>query len=555
MRSIRTASAAVAARFESLPTLIRRHSAVTRTSVVALALAVVLGLSQQAVSQASRPTPEVAAASLLPANIGMAIPSTDAIRIDFNTPMNPASVDAAMRVLPETPFVTTWSADGRSVEVTPSRRWSTDERYVVLVPGVTTTASGLPLGKTARYSFTTQTAPIVADFQVRVDDPAADTVAKQPKALLESGSRADEAAVALAPPPNTKAGVSRRTSVTLGFSVPMDQADVESHFAITPSVDGSFSWNGNQVTFTPTTAFEANARYSVSVAEARDALGNRIGGDPVFSFTTRVGAQVVRSAPTPNQADVSGNVLQLWFSAPMNTDSVDRAFALWDRSAGGLVGGNLSWNDEGTQLTFIGDADFPPGRQFELELGRGALDTDGNRVETSYEFTSVDAAPLDIAVTQRAAPQAPPAPRPVVPVAAPSGDAVQYALNQVNAARAAYGFGALSLDGAVSAVAQAHAADQAANGYFSHTSLDGRTREQRLAAGGVSFGASGENQCYYSGMSVIDTLNWCHAQFMAEPYPGQWNHIGNILSPTYSRMGVGIAQAGATVIITWDFVG
>ena len=555
MRSIRNASAAFAARFESLPTLIRRHSAVTRTSVVALALAIVLGLSHQAVSQASPPTPEVAAASLLPANVGMAIPSNDAIRIDFNTPMNRASVDASLRVLPETSFVTSWSADGRSVELTPSRRWSTDERYLVLVPGAATTASGLPLGKTTRYSFTTQTAPIVADFQVKVDDPAADTVAKQPKALLESGSRADEAAAALVPPPNTKAGVSRRTSVTLGFSVPMDQADVEEHFAITPSVDGSFDWNGNQVTFTPEAPFEADARYSVSVAEARDALGNRIGGDPVFSFTTRVGAQVVRSVPGANQVDVSGNVLQLWFSAPMNTDSVDRAFALWDRSAGGLVGGNLSWNERGTQLTFIGDADFAPGRQFELQLGKGAVDTDGNRVEASYGFTSVAAAPVDVAVTQRSAPVAPPPPRPVVPVAAPSGDAVQYALNQVNAARAAYGFGPLALDGGVSAVAQAHAADQAANGYFSHTSLDGRTREQRLAAGGVSFGASGENQCYYNGMSVVDTLNWCHAQFMAEPYPGQWNHIGNILSPSFSRMGVGIAQAGATVIITWDFVG
>lgn len=555
MRSIRSASAAFAARFESLPALIRRHRAVTRVSVVALSLAVVLGLSQQAVSQASRPTPEVAAVSLLPANIGMAIPTNDAIRIDFNTPMNPASVDAGLRVLPETSFATTWSADGRSVELTPSRRWSTDERYLVLVPADSTTASGLPLGKTTRYSFTTQTAPIVADFQVKVDEPAAELIDKQPKALLEAGSRADEAAAGLAPPPNTKAGVSRHTSVTLGFSVPMDRASVEEHLAITPAVEGSFSWNGNQVTFTPTTPFEADARYSVSVAEARDTLGNRIGGDPVFSFTTRVGAQLVRSAPKANQADVSGNVLQLWFSAPMNTDSVDDAFALWDRTAGGLVGGNLNWNDRGTRLTFIGDADFVPGRQFELELGSGALDAEGNRVETSYAFTSVAAAPVDVAVTQRAAPVAPSAPRPVVPVAAPSGDAVQYALNQVNSARAAYGFGPIALDGAVSAVAQAHAADQAANGYFSHTSLDGRTREQRLAAGGVSFGASGENQCYYNGMSIIDTLNWCHAQFMAEPYPGQWNHIANILGPNFSRMGVGIAQAGATVIITWDFVG
>jgi uncharacterized protein YkwD len=95
--------------------------------------------------------------------------------------------------------------------------------------------------------------------------------------------------------------------------------------------------------------------------------------------------------------------------------------------------------------------------------------------------------------------------------------------------------------------------DQAVNGYFSHTSLDGRTREDRLRAGGVSFGWSGENQCYHVGMSDQSTLDWCHAQFMAEPYPGHWNHIANILNPKAHRMGVGIANVGGRVVIVWDF--
>ena len=95
-----------------------------------------------------------------------------------------------------------------------------------------------------------------------------------------------------------------------------------------------------------------------------------------------------------------------------------------------------------------------------------------------------------------------------------------YALNQVNAARAAYGFAPLVLDAAISAAASSHAWDQASNGYFSHYGLNGSTRESRLRAAGVSFGWSGENQCYHMGMSEQATLDWCHAQFMAEPYPG-----------------------------------
>ena len=49
------------------------------------------------------------------------------------------------------------------------------------------------------------------------------------------------------------------------------------------------------------------------------------------------------------------------------------------------------------------------------------------------------------------------------------------------------------------------------------------------------------------------TLDWCHAQFMAEPYPGQLNHIANILNPNAHRMGVGIAQVGSKIVIVWDF--
>ena len=79
------------------------------------------------------------------------------------------------------------------------------------------------------------------------------------------------------------------------------------------------------------------------------------------------------------------------------------------------------------------------------------------------------------------------------------------------------------------------------NGYFSHTGLDGSTTASRLRAGGVSFSWSGENICYYNGLGLQGTLEWCHATFMSEPYPGVANHIGNILSAHYNRLGVGIA--------------
>jgi hypothetical protein len=61
--------------------------------------------------------------------------------------------------------------------------------------------------------------------------------------------------------------------------------------------------------------------------------------------------------------------------------------------------------------------------------------------------------------------------------------------------------------------------------------------------------------CYYNGLGLRAMLDWCHNTFMSEPYPGYPNHIGNILSSHYNRVGVGIAQRGSKVIIVWDFAG
>ena len=179
------------------------------------------------------------------------------------------------------------------------------------------------------------------------------------------------------------------------------------------------------------------------------------------------------------------------------------------------------------------------GHTFTGALASSAQDADGNSVTLTWRFRTAGGAP-----------------RPAGPVATASpggGSAQQYALNQVNAARASYGFAPLVLDATISAVAYGHAADMAAYNYFSHTSRNGMTFAQRLTAGGVSYGYRGENICFLGGATVTAALNWCHAQFMAEPYPGGGNHKDNILNPNFRRIGIGIAIGGGRVYVVWDF--
>ena len=260
------------------------------------------------------------------------------------------------------------------------------------------------------------------------------------------------------------------------------------------------------------------------------------------------GAQVTKTQPEVDATDVEPATVELWFSQPMNVDATNKAFGLTDTSNGALVGGNLDWNAAGTQLVYAPDTALPGGRKYVVAFEGGARDADGNKVETTLAFTTRAAPVVEVVRAQTTVRSTP-----VVAAPAPATSLAGYALNQVNAARAAYGFAPVVLDASISAVASAHAMDQAQNGYFSHTGANGSSRETRLRAGGVSFGWSGENQCYHMGMSQQATLNWCHAQFMAEPYPGEWNHIANILNPNARRMGVGIATVGSTTVITWNF--
>lgn len=71
--------------------------------------------------------------------------------------------------------------------------------------------------------------------------------------------------------------------------------------------------------------------------------------------------------------------------------------------------------------------------------------------------------------------------------------------------------------------ASEHSSDMARNNYFSHTSLDGRTMEQRVQAAGYAYTALGENIAagQASAQGVIAT--WTNS-------PG---HCRNLMNPVY----------------------
>jgi uncharacterized protein YkwD len=568
LRPIRTVRAAFAATpFESLGNLLSSHRAITRVLLAALSFTLLAAVSQQPTAQAGPESAPVVPESLLPHSVGIAVDTNASIAIPFDIPMDAVSVESTLQLLPVQQVDLAWSHDRTTLTIAPQRLWRSDEQYLVVVSAASAAEDGSTLRAARRYSFTTATAPAVADFQVHL--AGADLTASEattPNSTLTSRTAVLDASTDAAAtsdsdvnpigtgavaqtPERTVKRVSASTQISIDFSAEMDAADVERHFTISPEVSGDISWVGDNLVFTPGERLEPGTRYTISVIGAHDLRGNAVGGKANFSFIVQAGAQLTRTRPDEGAQDVEPDSLAMWFSQPVDTDAVAGALRVTDISSKARVKGKVKWNEKSTQLTFEPEAPFAAGHAFRVRLTEDAVDIDGNPVAAKWKFRMAAPPPAPAApvatVTTRSAP--------AVPAPAPATSLAGYALNQVNAARAAYGFAPLVLDAEISAVAAAHAWDQARNGYFSHYGRDGSTRETRLARGGVSFGWSGENQCYHVGLSQQATLNWCHQQFMAEPYPGYWNHIANILNPDARRMGVGIATVGGKTVITWDF--
>jgi uncharacterized protein YkwD len=126
----------------------------------------------------------------------------------------------------------------------------------------------------------------------------------------------------------------------------------------------------------------------------------------------------------------------------------------------------------------------------------------------------------------------PPAPPPP-PAPAPTEAGQVVAL--VNAARAEAGCGALAVDDRLTAAAQGHSDDMAAQGYFSHTSLDGRSFVDRVRAAGYP-NPGGENiaQGQRGAQAVHDA--WMNSQ----------GHRENILNCGFTTIGVGLHASSWT---------
>ena len=111
--------------------------------------------------------------------------------------------------------------------------------------------------------------------------------------------------------------------------------------------------------------------------------------------------------------------------------------------------------------------------------------------------------------------------------------------NLINTERTNQGLGALTMNTTLRNVARSHSQDQASQGGPStHDSSNGDKPWDRLADAGVTYTSMAENVASNSGYA--DPGQQAVTQWMGSP-----GHAANILTPGYTKTGVGVADAGA----------
>ena len=190
-------------------------------------------------------------------------------------------------------------------------------------------------------------------------------------------------------PSNNFANFSVDSDISIFFSRPVNSESIESVFFVSDGVttlnydDGVFTWNSDktEMTFNPVNAFLFDTDYTISLSGSVQ-LGNGINLDETFSsiFHTGLNASLdITSLPSDNATDISvDSDISIYFSQPVNSDSVETLFTLSDGSnVLNHDDGVFTWNSDKTQMTFnpgntlLYDTDYTISLSGSVQLGNG----------------------------------------------------------------------------------------------------------------------------------------------------------------------------------------
>jgi uncharacterized protein YkwD len=453
--------------------------------------------------------------------------------ISFTTPMERASVEAALTVEPRTDVTFRWSAEDTVLSIVPATHWQAGTFYTITVRPGALASTGRPM-----------TSPVRAAFLTRAATSASLA------ATASSGSR-----------------VAIDSAFTVTFDQPVDPTSIEAAIRLEPAVPGELTSDvgpGGRIvyTFTPSTPLKADARYRLLVVGARDASGTEIAARSL-AIRTSVAPAVVRFRPRPLTQDVLRDTLiSVRFTRPMDHRTTKAAFKV---TAGGkAVKGAITFAENDTVLVFDPAAALPWDSRVVATVGKSARSTDGVSLGANAQVAF-----RTVARVARSTSSTAPISRSGGGGSVGSGTwgAVErYYLRLMNCTRTGglvtsgadcsspggRNVAALKLDAGISnTVARPYAKKLAVNNMCTHFS--GGNPGDRLRRAGYTSYRWAENLGCRSGNPYSAVLG-SHLYFQSErKWSPQGGHYVNMMNSAYDRAGIGVWVSGGRVRLVVDF--
>ncbi len=175
------------------------------------------------------------------------------------------------------------------------------------------------------------------------------------------------------------------TSVNVVFSEQVDHKSAESAFSITPTVRGSFHWQGTTLIFTPSDKLPLSSTFVAKVASGvRDLAGNAQGNGTQLIFSTVGSPRVVTISPGDRAAAVAvDGSIKITFDRLMDPRPVLDGLRVEPP-----IAFTPTWT--GPTLTLRPTQPLAYSTTYYVKIGDPAVDTDGTRLPAFIStFTTV----------------------------------------------------------------------------------------------------------------------------------------------------------------------
>lgn len=561
------------------PVLRRRGVAIRASLAVGAGLLIVVAALGTLPRTASA-LPPVTAGPVAPERFGPNVESRESlggpVAFDFATPMDEASVAAAISIDPETPVTLAWLDGGRTLMVSPQGAWAPETYYTITVGAAARDSAGAPLVGSLQTAFYTRGL---------------------------TGARI----VATGPLPDGR--VAPDTAFIVAFDRPVDVAAARAAFRIEPPVTGDLQGDAavgptEKLTFLPAEGLAPGTRYTVSIAgRLLDTDGAPVAAIQPLVVETVVTPTVVRFRPRAGTEDVDPAAdISVRFTRPMSKAVTQRAFVV--TAGGAALAGDYLWAENDTVLVFKPRDPLPQDADVVMSVTADAAGADGTPIAApvTARFTTAALPAATPAATPKATPAPTPKPTPgtvppkattkptpkttpaptpkPTPTPAPSAStagssggggpwasAERYYLGLLNCTRGGglvtatgacsspggSGIAPLVLDAGISdTVSRPYAKLLATTAVCSH--FDGGNPGDRLRNAGYTSYRWAENLGCESAPSAIASALGTQLYFQSErswsPPGGHWV---NMMNPAYTRVGIGVWVSGGQIRIVIDF--